>query len=137
MKKIFKILLSASLLLSPSWALADTSSNNGAATLNAAQFKQAMDNAIESQKNKITSLKSVVFNLNAPVVAGADKQLVDATVILEVKQNLYDKFIDNPINQDPQFQAYILRVMNQSVITENDLNELQAAVNAAHARQKQ
>lgn len=110
--------------------------NTQKSALNETQFKQAMDAAIEKQTKTVNDLKNIVLNLNAPVVPGADKQLVDATVMLEVKRNLYSKFIDNSINKDPQFQTFLLQLMNQPTLTEDDLNALQSAVTAAHAREK-
>lgn len=132
---IFKVVLVFGILISPAYASAFVSSK-GATALDETKFKQSMDAAIEEQQVRINDLKSVVFNVNAPAVPGAGKKLTDATVILEVKQNLYDKFIDNSINKDPQFQAFLLQIMNQSTITEDDLNALQKAVTEAHAREK-
>jgi hypothetical protein len=97
-------------------------------------FQQSMERALQAQRNKIQRLKGVVFDLKAPVIPGAGSELVNDTVMLEVKETLYKNFINSPVTQDSQFQSKLLRIMNQTTITEDDLRELQRAADEARIR---
>ena len=136
MENMFNLIL-AIVFLSSTYisAIGDTRYETEQSTsTDTAAFKQAMQKAMEDQKQKIKKLRNVVFNLKAPVVPEAGDQLINDTVMFDVKQTLYKKFIDSPISQDPQFQGMLLILMNKSTISENDLKDLQKAANDAHDR---
>lgn len=139
MKKLSGFILSVVFVLSPAEGSASANSQElGSAPSNAvnvAPFKKSMKKTLDEQEAKVKALKDVVFDLKAPVDADSGDKLVNDTVMLEVKRNLYKNFIDNPVNQDPQFQALLLKIMNQSVITEDDLKALQKAADDARSRQ--
>lgn len=139
MKIIFNFILTIVLFLSPTLVMAATSSAPSTQQANSADvttFKQSMQKAIDDQKEKIKLLRGIVFNLKEPVVPGAGDKLVNATLMFDVKAALYKNFIDNPVSQDAQVQAKLLRIMNQSIITESDLKELQQAADDARTRKK-
>ena len=137
-RTVFNIIFVLALFASFSYLLAITTTaepqTEQVNTADLTAFKHSMKKAIDDQKTRIQTLKNVVFDLKAPVQPGAGDKLVKETVILEVKEALYKNFIDSPVSQDPQFQTKLLRVMNQSDITENDLKDLQKAADDANAR---
>ena len=91
-------------------------------------YIQLLQQEIQKQNDLVKSITSQIERRDIIIPADITSQFENAYTMLNVKQTLYNNFIDTPSIKSPRVRAKLLEIFRKTIITPADLSELERLV---------